>query len=408
MTEETIIFCGDSNDTTSPQNFISFFMRSMIAAGCNDDTKMARNFKYYLRTGSEADEWYQNLGALEQNSWCLLEAEFNRQWEPVAIVKKTQQEKEQELSKCKLEMDELGKTIKVGGLDTYTHVAWAAKVLRLAKDAQVEKTNNLIWFVRDNLPSVLKDLVPATHNTWFDFTKAITDVPLEKLKEKAEKERKSQEDSNKLKIRLQQLERQVATQRTAPVDDLVAQVQRMTIGNNTNQSRAPVAPAQRAPVTPTPITHNPLNPIRNIRYVRQQPRTQQQQRQPLTGEARQLMIARTTLLPQHEDTPSGRIAYDAQVREWLATHGDVRVTEHTPYPLRPGTGMVCSGECFRCGGHEHLSRDCVVPDESKLPQKETLWRSICFTTLGSMNRNAPRVMVVFADEEESQGNGEGL
>ncbi|KAH7919476.1 hypothetical protein BV22DRAFT_1022939 [Leucogyrophana mollusca] len=412
MPEETIIFCGDGNDAVSPQDFLRYFIRSMIAAACNSDASRAANFEYYLRTGSVADRWFQGLPASMKTLWPDLEAAFNRRWEPQVVVEKTQQELEEELSNYKLESKDLGKVIKVGGLDTHTHVAWAANVLRLAKDAGIAGGSNLIWIVRNNLPPVLKDLEAVKHATWADFAKAVTEAPIEKIREGVEKERVRAEEIALVKSRLQAIEKQqhATKQPVANYDDLTAQMQRLNLNNNRTQPPpARTAPARNQGFEPA------ANPAAmqgggrgNIRYLKQ-PQQPPARRNELTIEEKRAMIARTTILTHHDDTPAGRNAYTTQMQDWTTTHGDIRVNENTPYPLRPGTAIVCSSECFRCGGHGHQSRECRVPEESRLPQRESAWRAICYTMLGPMNRGqAEQVMVVFAEYEDEQGNGEGL
>ena len=54
--------------------------------------------------------------------------------------------------------------------------------------------------------------------------------------------------------------------------------------------------------------------------------------------------------PQHHDTEAGRRAHQGQQAEWMRSNGPgTRITEATPYPLRPGTAPINSGECFTCG-----------------------------------------------------------
>ena len=68
---------------------------------------------------------------------------------------------------------------------------------------------------------------------------------------------------------------------------------------------------------------------------------------------------RLNILPHHPNTDGGRAAYRLQLTEWEGWHGrDARVTEETPYPLRPGTAPVCAGECWICGMTGHWSSRC--------------------------------------------------
>ncbi|KAG0693541.1 hypothetical protein DFH29DRAFT_816250, partial [Suillus ampliporus] len=56
----------------------------------------------------------------------------------------------------------------------------------------------------------------------------------------------------------------------------------------------------------------------------------------------------------HPDTNIGRQAYEEQLKQWFTKYGqNGRVTESTQFPLRPGSAMICSGECFKCGAHGH-------------------------------------------------------
>ncbi|KAH7905959.1 hypothetical protein BJ138DRAFT_1094655, partial [Hygrophoropsis aurantiaca] len=207
MPETVIVFNGDGTDTVSPQDFMRAYRRSMIAANITDDQERAQNFEFYLRTGSVADQWYASLPVATRNSWALLVMEFNDRWEPREAVKKTQQQLEEELSTLKLESKDLGKVVSVGGLDTYTHVVWAQEILRLAKEAGIENSNTLTWSVRKNIPTIMKELIPATHSSWATLARAVEQAPIEKIKEGAEKERRRQEEADAMKNRIQQLER---------------------------------------------------------------------------------------------------------------------------------------------------------------------------------------------------------
>ena len=58
-----------------------------------------------------------------------------------------------------------------------------------------------------------------------------------------------------------------------------------------------------------------------------------------------------------------------------------KVTEKTPYPLRPGTSPVNSGECFTCGHQGHLGsqtgKTCEALGHRILHPNKQQWRVIC-------------------------------
>ena len=122
-------------------------------------------------------------------------------------------------------------------------------------------------------------------------------------------------------------------------------------------------------------------------------------------------------LPHHPDTPAGRQAHQAQQAEWVKTYGyGTKVTEKTPYPLRPGTAPANSGECFTCGYMGHFgswnSELCEALGHRVLHQNKQQWRVICARVLKEQ-RTATNMHLVSIDNygttlQDLQGNGEAL
>ena len=121
-------------------------------------------------------------------------------------------------------------------------------------------------------------------------------------------------------------------------------------------------------------------------------------------------------LPHHPDNQPGRQAHQAQQAEWVKTYGySTKVTEKTPYPLRPGTALVNSGECFTCGQPRHLGTRtgeiCQALGHQPLHPNEQQWRVICSHILKEP-KVATNVHFVAIDNygttlQDLQGNKEG-
>jgi hypothetical protein len=88
------------------------------------------------------------------------------------------------------------------------------------------------------------------------------------------------------------------------------------------------------------------------------------------------ILERAALVPQRPNTESGMRQYKADVSLWHRSYGmDGAPSLERPYPLRPGTAILGSGECYSCGmvtEPTHLSSQCTAM--SQLQPQETRWR----------------------------------
>ena len=188
---------------------------------------------------------------------------------------------------------------------------------------------------------------------------------------------------------------------------------------NFSIGNTPPSPAQQ----PQQASTTPANPFSgttvgqgNLFQTPQMSTTLQNntQRPPATQVDRAALLICLQKHPHHPDTEQGRQAHRAQQAEWVKTHGlGAFVTESTPYPLRPGTLPVGSGECFTCGFTGHMGRrdSSTCGGNRALHPHEQLWRAIC-SRIFRQTRSAANVQLVMVDDygtswQEVQGNEDG-
>ena len=75
MSYQATPFGGEWDE--NPENLLGWFLQCM---GTADDEKKACHFVYYLRAGSDADEWFEELPEEEKRSWASIEVLFRRKW----------------------------------------------------------------------------------------------------------------------------------------------------------------------------------------------------------------------------------------------------------------------------------------------------------------------------------------
>lgn len=387
-------FDGEPDGKIQGPVFLLRFLRVMHEAKITDDHEKVTRFGLYLTPDSPAEEWYVDAGSLHR-VWANFEAEFRSRFPGIQKAKKTSTELEREMVELVLKAEDLDKTEAYGGVEVETYKVHAKKLFEMAKRAKIDTGTANIVHVRDKLPEILKDKVGETHANWRAFCTAIEDVDRTYIRDGVKKLREQEAKMDSITTQLNRVERTLARS-TTHVSDLTTQFGRTTISN-----------AQTAPSN-TLQRQSPQQPS----YNRQ---TGPRLSSVATEEEKAVVRANMTKYPQFPNTAEGRTSYFEQLRTWKVAHGEnAPITIDTPFPLRPGTTQVCSGECYKCGMQGHRGADCEE-GTAKVPPQESKWRALCGRYLGRSRRDQAVVVNHIAEAGEfawagygaEQGNGEG-
>ncbi|KAG1818249.1 hypothetical protein EV424DRAFT_1540191 [Suillus variegatus] len=366
------LFRGDYANKEEPTEWFAQFELSMPASW-NDSQRISR-FEMQLAPGNIAEEWFQDIAARKSFTFSGLKIAFRKRWPPPKRPKYTRAQQKEWVMAELLEEDEIG----VWAEGNYGHVTWASKVSRLAL-GMGDTAGHLIEYMLEGIPDLLKDHLKCDYDSWDDFIEDVQRVPSVKLKrgrEDLDKERARDADIARLKA--QNVQRLSAptyrtTFRTAtPPNPMPANV----VGN-TYPSPYPTLSA--------PIMNNPMMPMRGGFNARGMPFMRAQ----LT---RAQILEKLSATPQRANTEAGRRQYEADVELWHRTHGaEGFQTLEKPYPLRPGTAVLGSGECYNCGMVTeplHVSTQCIA--QEPLRPQESRWRQqvagLIRRTASPMNR----------------------
>lgn len=252
MTTAEIVpmFSGDAEaeaNAVSSTTFLKRFRAHMRDLGVTGDAERISALQDYLADNSPAEHWYSDLqrSAKAAKTWATLEAAFLKRFPGPQQAERTAQEWERELTRLRLTVDELNTTVKVGGVDVFTHVHFAGRLLDLANRAGIAATPSNIWQARDALPDVLREKVATTQTDWTTFTDAIKAVDRAYIREGVVKAKKANE--------MERLVKDLAAKNRAtpltPVSKMSAQLAQAVLST-------PGASAQQT--TPTLSATNPF------------------------------------------------------------------------------------------------------------------------------------------------------
>lgn len=359
----TSLFWGDGeHDDENPQDFMNAVERSFFGRTTLTDTNKIRQFTLHLKAGSVAKLWLAGLPAAKKDTWEHLQESFEARWPEKPPPTRSSVEKIALLQAAKLSNEEMGKRVKVDGVEEQTHVVWAHKIQRLA-DAVPDTGGLLINSVRSTMPTVLKHYVTSEHTSWSAFCDAIRAVSFTQIEEEQAKVKATQ--------KLEESVRRITEQGT-PSKALGNAFRNVNLG-------APIpAPRFNAPRPYTPQA--PFTPPAPAYAQQRAPAFQTRSATDRMNDVHRLA------LPQHPDNPAGHLAYAAQVAAWTAANPLGKPNEFQPYPLTPGTSPVATRECWHCGYPGHMSTAC---NGTKVPAPEKHWRSIAATIKRNFDFESP-------------------
>ncbi|TFK16867.1 hypothetical protein FA15DRAFT_606222 [Coprinopsis marcescibilis] len=356
----------EDKDTQMSKDFVKDIQ---IIFGQSMDINNATKVEYfgdYLATNSPAKDWYEGLPSSGKQKWAEFLTAFKTQFPPLQV--------ERELVRMEIVGNELGGMVPRGGVDIWTHIAFADCLMQLAKEAAIESTTECMWLVWDKFPATLKERVMGTHMSWMSLCAAIKVVDTAALKEVVERERRWEVAREQLESQHKEIVWQSALleqQRNWVVADEDEQDDAGSTTMNAGQPAKPFKPRVQ-PLTTTPATAPMAGNLGRPRPPLM----------PVMEELRRATKELLALYPQQPAT-TGETEYRAQLGWWMEKHpGTKQATHTTGFLLSPWESPVCSGECFKCGETNHFRVQCTAPVERKLPPLEQWWRLHCNRVIG--------------------------
>ncbi|KAK7016441.1 hypothetical protein VNI00_018878 [Paramarasmius palmivorus] len=373
MANMNLEYTGEFDDPLDSKNFLRKAEGEM-ALRQYEEAKYADKIHLFLKVGSAADIWYEELeDEVKKGGWDDFKKKFLEEFKSATVAKPSASEKRRELLELTIMVDELGKRHEASR--EWTHVCFARQLLDVAKAAGIASTSSDIVGVYEKLPRILKSKALDNAKDWAEFKKSISNIDVKYIKEE-----KAVEDH------IHALEKRIET----PSKGLARTLEATSI--NATMANASKPGASRAPQRSddSMVFSSTGGGQGNLNYNRpRQP--------PILNESQKATLCTNIVAyKQHPATQEGIAVYLNEMKTFSLKWGNARFNENMVFPYAPGTLPPGSGECFVCGKKGH-GQGVTCPSTSKIGTKERLWRVFVQKELGANRAAAAALNAVGVD-----------
>ena len=356
------LFHGDYSNSEEPAHWFAQFQLALPDTW--SEAAKVQRFQLQLAPGGYAEEWFDALPASDQASLAAVRMAFLKQWPPMKQAKWSRLQQRERIRELGLKEEEVGKWVQEGRIGDYGQNVWVDRAMRLAL-SMGDTDGTLIEYAIETMLAVLRDHLDDGYNSWEDFVQVVREIPAARLhwgKEELEQNRACNSAIAVLRQQVTQLSVRTASQSQQSTPRLSPSP------SYSNMFPAAQAYTQGMPastrVAGSPQWHN-ATPLKG----------QPPPRIPLS---RAQIVERVSGIPQRSNMDEGQWLWEADVDAWHHTHGrDASPSLERPYPLKPGTAVLGSGECFSCSmvtDPPHISRMCQAAEQ--LWPLESHWRQL--------------------------------
>ncbi|KAG0694419.1 hypothetical protein DFH29DRAFT_1006366 [Suillus ampliporus] len=163
------------------QNFLKEVNCYIILNDLKNEAAKVVVFSTLLSSGSTADLWWTKLDSMHKATWADVQTAFNSRWPAITIAEKTGLDYQRKILALCIDEEDLGTQVTVAGVSTWAHLQFCVRLQQLVNEAGEKETAGLVHQVRENLPTVIKELTTPGLVDWKKFLEEIKGIDTNKL-----------------------------------------------------------------------------------------------------------------------------------------------------------------------------------------------------------------------------------